>query len=83
MIKKHIELRLCGPSNTITTCNLLFTHNDNTNKTIIKIGRGWVQFLDANNIYPNHILEFKCDSTMTINVIVLSYDESSRQLFSN
>jgi len=63
---------------------LLFTHNDNTNKTTVKIGRGWVQFLDANNIYPNHIFEFKCDSIMTTNiVIVLSYDESSRHLFPN
>jgi len=76
--KLHKELRLCGPSNTITTCKLEFEENDK----IVKIGRGWTKFFLKNNIYDNYILKFKCDSIMASNiVVVLIYDETSMHFF--
>lgn len=80
--KKHSHLRLCGSSNSITTCKLYFEDNQQQTQTIVKIGRSWTTFMLKNNIYPNDILEFKCDSIMATNiVIVIKYDESSRHLF--
>jgi len=63
----------------INCCNEIIKNN-----TIVKIGRGWTKFFLKNNVYDNFILEFKCDSIMASNiVIVLVYDESSMSFFFN
>ncbi|XP_024641374.2 uncharacterized protein [Medicago truncatula] len=68
-LKNHEYLRLCGTSNTITICKLLFEEDAESNATTVIIGRGWRPFCLTNRIYPDSILQFMCDSIMAKNIV--------------
>jgi len=39
LMKQNLsKLRLCGPSNKITTCKLIFKHNEDRTNTVVRIG---------------------------------------------
>ncbi|XP_024633433.1 uncharacterized protein [Medicago truncatula] len=69
--KNHEYLRLCGTANNVTICKLLFINDPQTNTTIVIIGSGWRRFCLSNRIAPGTLLEFKCDSVMAKNIIIV------------
>jgi len=68
-VKYHDNLRLCDTSNTISICKLIFKQDVEVNTTIVMIGHGWKSFCKNNRIYPESLLEFKCDSIMAKNIV--------------
>jgi len=60
--------KLCGASNTITICKLLFTNDQQLQNNNVKIGRGWTKFCFYNNSHPTDNLEFLCDSIMAAKI---------------
>ncbi|XP_039688690.1 uncharacterized protein [Medicago truncatula] len=65
----HEYLRLCGTSNTITVCKLIFKKETINQGPTVIIGRGWKAFCLTNRIYPESLLKFKCDSIMAKNIV--------------
>jgi hypothetical protein len=68
-VNNHGYVRLCGRSNTITTCQLLFNKYPQTNTKVVIIGSGWKDFCSTNRIRPDTTLDFKCDSIMAKNIV--------------
>lgn len=64
-------LRLCGTTNTITICKLFFINDPETNINTTIIGNGWKRFCSCNRITHGTKLEFKCDSIMAKNIIII------------
>jgi len=64
-------MRLCGSSNTITVCKLLFTNDPAINSTIVYIGTGWTRFCKTNRIQHGQHLEFKCDAILAKNIVIV------------
>jgi len=69
--KNHTHLRLCGPANTITACRLYLVYDQQRNKGTSIIENGWKRFCTCNHITPGTELEFKCDSIMAKNIIIV------------
>ncbi|XP_024639113.2 uncharacterized protein [Medicago truncatula] len=65
----HEYLRVCGGSNTITICKLVFKKDVKSNTRTVIITRGWRSFCFHNDISPKSLLQFKCDSIMAKNII--------------
>ena len=69
-VKNHEYLRLCGTSNNVTICKLLFINDPQTNTKTVIIESGWRRFCSCNCIAPDTLLEFKCNSMMTKNIVI-------------
>lgn len=65
----HEFIRLCGRSNTITICKLIYKKNLQTQETTVIIGSGWKAFCSTNRVRPDTTLDFKCDSIMAKNFL--------------
>jgi len=70
-VKNHEYLRLCGTSNNVTICQLLFLNDPQTNTKTAIIGSRWRRFCSCNCIAPDTLLKFKCDSVMAKKILIV------------